>query len=464
MTRRILVAYLLLTAMVLVTLTVPLGLTFGARERERLLTSIERDGRVLAGEVDDAFETGDLGAVPGIVDDYVRQTGGRVVIVDADGRSVIDSSDPSGGPRDFSTRPEIAAALDGAFTSGDRDSTTLGESLSFVAVPIRHEGGVLGAVRVSYPTTTVDARTRSVWVRLATLGVTALAIAAVAGWIVARTLARPVTDLERAAESLAAGDLTARVPIGTGPPDLVRVAGSFNTMAERLQSLVESQRSFLADASHQLRTPLTALRLRIESLTDGRSATTDDVAAVRDEVDRLSGLVDALLAMARLDAQPGEVTDVVVGAIAAERVATWSPLADEHDVTLRLDDRSAGHPARAIAGGTEQILDNLISNAIEHSPAGTTVTVSVDLVGDGNTSALHLHVTDEGPGLTDAQMAKMFDRFWRGSSPSDGGSGLGLAIVRRLAEAAGGTASAERPPPGGLRVVVTLPTSADQTA
>ncbi len=490
-TRRILVSYLLMSLLILVMLTVPLGRNFADRERERLLTAIERDSRVLAAEADDAFESGDFSSLPALVERYVGETGGRAVMVNASGQAVIDSDDPDGPSRDFSTRPEIAAALEGRYTTGQRVSNTLGESLVYVAVPVVQEGEVLGAVRVTYPTTAVDHRTRAVWVELASLGAVVLGVVALGGWFVAATLARPIRRLEVAADELASGELSARVTVDHGPADLVRVARSFNAMADANQGLIESQRAFLADASHQLRTPLTALRLRLEALSESgddesggdesggdetgggqagavRSAEdqpavdrtvenrAEAVEAATAEVDRLSGLVDALLAMARLDAQPGRITTIDVGAVIDERVETWRPLADEQGVGLDLDGERAGVRARVVDGGLEQILDNLISNALDVSLPGASITVRVQSVG----AHVLVVVADQGPGLDEAQRARAFDRFWRGPNPADGGSGLGLAIVRRLAELSGGSATMEPGTEGGLRVVVTLPVSA----
>ncbi|MFN8051449.1 MAG: ATP-binding protein [Acidimicrobiales bacterium] len=467
MTRRILVSYLLMTVVILAMLTVPLGLSFASQERSRLFTAIERDARVLAATSDDAFENQDFTSLPALVKTYAK-TGGRVVMVNASGMSVVDSDDLTGASRDFSTRPEIASALVGHYQKGERESATLGSSLAFVAVPVQHDGKVLGAVRVSYPSTTVDARTRSVWIKLVSLGAATLVVVGAGGWFVARTLGRPILELEGAADALASGDLAARVPLADGPDDLVRVGNTFNTMADRLQTLVESQRSFLADASHQLRTPLTALRLRIESLTEGPAGEDADPAvvdAVMAEVDRLSELVDALLAMARLDAQPGRQQAVDVAAVVADRVATWSPLVDERGVSLVVDDHAGSVTVRVNEDGLEQILDNLISNAVDYCPTGSTVTVSTSNVPvAGGPPMVCIAVGDDGPGVTEAQLLRLFDRFWRG--PATGGettegSGLGLAIVRRIAEAAGGQASAYRVKPHGLRVEVTLPLRGD---
>ncbi len=458
MTRRILVSYVLMAVVILSILVLPLGLVFGARERDRLVTAIERDSRVLAAAGDDAFEAGRYDTLPDLVDQYRRQTGGRVVMVDADGRSIVDSGDPGGPTRDFSTRPEIAAALEGRFTTGERESSTLGESLYYVAVPVVHGSDVLGAVRVTYPGTTVTHRTRVVWLQLVSLSGVTLVLVAAAGWIVASTLSRPVRALEAASDRLAAGDLAARVDSEMGPEDLRRVGRSFNSMADRLEALLRSQRSFLADASHQLRTPLTALRLRIESLSasasspDGDALDAGELEAAEDEVDRLSNLVDGLLAMARLDDRPGAVEPVPVDAVIAERIEWWRPLADERGVDLVARTGAAGR-ASVVSGGLDQILDNLLANALEVAPSGSKVLVTSQAAGDRITVA----VGDEGPGMTDAQQQRAFDRFWRGPHSAPGGSGLGLAIVRALAEASGGTAFLRGADPTGVTVGVVLP-------
>ena len=468
MTRRLVAGYLAITVFVLVVLAVPLGVMFADRERERLTTAIERDARVLAATADDALESGQVGGLGPLAAHYQEQTGGRAVIVDSTGIALADSENPTDPTADFSTRPEITEALAGRFTSGQRASATLGHTLYYVAVPISHGDQVLGAVRVTYASDAVDDRVRRVWVQLGGLGAVVIVITGLGGWLMAMTISGPIRHVEAAADSLASGDLTARTTSDEGPAEVRRLSRSFNQMADQLSALIGAQRSFLADASHQLRTPLTALRLRLESLggsVEGGSvgASGADLEAADAEVDRLSNLVDGLLAMARIDAQTSEPTVIDVDPIVAERVDVWAPLADERDVDLVTDvitDQGADHRAdrprgraSAVGGSLEQILDNLIANAIEVAPAGSTVTVSTATTPTSVTVA----VTDAGPGLSAEQSVKAFDRFWRSPGAPPGGSGLGLAIVRQLAEASGGTATIEHPIPGGLRVVVNLP-------
>ncbi len=327
MVRRLLATYLTITAFVLAVVVVPLGLVFADREHDRLVFDIERDAQAVASLVEDALEAGSAPSIENLLADYA-DSGGRIVVVDAEGVSVADSDRPAGDRRDFSTRPEIAAALDGRRTSGTRDSETAGTGLLYVAVPVASGGVVHGAVRVTYPTSAVDARVSSMWLRLGALSAVVLATVALVGMVLARSVTRPVRRLEGAARQLAGGDLAARVEAGDGAPELRALAATFNLMADRLAHLVASHRRFVADASHQLRTPLTALRLRLETLEpDIPPVAGPKLQAALTETDRLARLVDSLLVLARSDAATAEISVVDLQAIAAERTASWQPVA-----------------------------------------------------------------------------------------------------------------------------------------
>jgi C4-dicarboxylate-specific signal transduction histidine kinase len=157
-TRRLLVTYLTITALALTALAVPLGLSFSRRERDRLYVDIERDAIVIASLVEDSLEEGETPQVDAVLADYRERTSGRIIVVDRDGVSVADSDGPEATPRDYSTRPEIQAALDGRRAEGTRRSSTLDENLVYVSIPVASAGQVLGAVRITFPTA---ARSRS---------------------------------------------------------------------------------------------------------------------------------------------------------------------------------------------------------------------------------------------------------------------------------------------------------------
>ncbi len=452
MTRRLLLTYLTITAFVLLILGIPLGINFANTEREQLAADIERDATVLATLVEDQLETGTGPEPLPVVVDYQDRTNGRVVVVDADGLAVADSTDPEGAPRDFSTRPEIDTALSGERSSGTRFSETLDQRIIYVAVPVASSGTVHGAVRITHDTAELDKRIRKNWLTLGLIGIVVLGAVTVVGFILARSVTRPVRALAVASGALAAGDLAARAEIDRGPPEVRALARQFNEMAERLEKLVGSQRAFVADASHQLRTPLTALRLRLENLesTAPAGASADLEAGTR-EVARLGRLVEGLLAIARAEGMRPERRPVDAATVARERVEAWAPLAEERGLHLTLD---AEHdaPALAVEGALDQVLDNLLDNAMEATPDGGTITVTVDTDEDGVT----IHVIDDGPGMSDDERSRAFDRFWRGAEGDAAGSGLGLAIVHQLVSASGGHVELHDAAPTGLDVVVRL--------
>lgn len=457
MTRRLLAGYLILTVVVLVVLMVPLGITHQHNLQEGLLLRMERDAGVVASLVQDDLRDPtpiNKAQVASIAYRYATQTRARVAVTGSTGSVIIDTAPPVPGQRTLSTRPEIQRALAGNVATGSRYSDTLGTDLLYVAVPIAASGKVYGVVRMTYPGSEIADRGRDYWLLL--LGVAAITLVAVAliGWLIARWVARPLARLEQGARAVGEGDLTTRARVDEGPPEVRALAHRFNVMVAQLQELVGSQEAFVADASHQLRTPLTAMRLRIENLghAAGDPAQGDADAALA-EVERLSRLVDSLLTLARADRRDEPVTVRDVSFIVTERATAWQDLAAESGVTI--DVRvEPGLRARLADGVLEQVVDNLVDNAVEASAEGTTVVVG-GLAVDGRVQVL---VTDQGRGMTPDERQHAFDRFWRSPrAEPGGGSGLGLAIVDRLVRGSGGEVRLEDAPGSGLRAVVVLP-------
>jgi signal transduction histidine kinase len=452
MSRRLLAGYLSLALVVLAALEIPLGVTYARNERTDLTGKVEHDATAVASLAEGTLEHGGgVRALARLAALYRSDTGGRIVIVDRRGRAIADSAPLPGESRSFASRPEIASALAGQTATGTRYSHTLRARLLYVAVPVASSGTVLGAVRITYPTSSVDARVRRYWLFLAAIAAIVLALAAAVGVVLARSTTRPLRDVENAAAAAGAGDLTARAPADAGPPEVRALAATFNEMVARLDQLVDSQRAFVGDASHQLRTPLTALRLRLENLeagTDGASR--EEVEGALAEVERLSRLVDELLVLARADAGTEIAVPIDVRAAILDRLDAWRALSAERGIEL--EPAVEGEPiARAAPDRIEQVLDNLLANAIEAAPEGSAVAVSAR----GEGAWVELHVRDEGPGMSAEERERAFDRFW--SRRSDGGgSGLGLAIVRRLVVSDGGTVELRAAAGGGVEAVVRL--------
>ena len=455
MTKRLLLSYLTITLIVLLLLEIPLGLFYSQREQERLEADVERDANVIATLYEDDLEAG-LPLDPTAAEIYAVRTGARVVVVDNDGISQVDTA--ADVPRDFSTRPEMAAALDGERTAGTRSSETLGTDLLFVAVPVASGGIVHGALRVTLDTSDVSARIRSFWFALAGVAAVVLLAVAVIGWVIARSVTRPLRELTDTASRFASGDLTVTPTAVAGPPEIQALDDTMTTMALQLDGLLRSHRAFVADASHQLRTPLTALRLRLENLqshlaeVERPAGIDDEVERAIDETGRLTELVTNLLQLARADDQPATAVEDL-RSLTRDRVDTWTAVAEERGVTLiGPSGDGAAIVVRTVPGAIEQILDNLLDNALLVSPRGAD--------GDGGTGNVRdlgtVTVVDHGPGLSDDDKRDAMRRFWRGDT-SRPGTGLGLAIVDALATATGGSATLGDTAGGGLTVTVTLP-------
>lgn len=466
MTRRLIVSFVSITALVLVLLEVPLGFTFASAERDRLETGVQHDAFALALRSEELLEHAEganraiaADELQVLADEYEDQQGGRVVFVDAEGDLVADSRPPDlpgtrpAEGRSFRSRPEIRTALGGDEVTGTRHSNTLNDDVLYVAVPIATGGVLHGVVRITYPLSFVNDRIRDTWLVLAGVGATVLFAVSLVSVLVARSLARPLESLEAGADSLGRGKLDTRVDVPAGPHELVTLARAFNTTAARLEQLLDAQQAFVADASHQLRTPLSGLRLRLENLQSALPpAQATDVDGALEEVGRLSMLVDGLLELARAEGHGSAPAVVDVHELATRRRDAWSALAEERNVRIELD-VPVSLRARVTPGRLEQVLDNLMNNALEVAPDGSAIRLGAKREGD----RVHVTVSDEGPGMTPEQQHRAFDRFWRLEDGDSSGSGLGLAIVRQLVISDGGDVSLANSPSGGLTATVSLP-------
>lgn len=459
MTKRLLLSYLGITIFVLLLLELPLAVFFQQREMDRLSADAERDAAVLASIYEEALEdSGPLDPNPAL--DYSGRTRARVVIVDLAGISVIDTE--AATDRDFSTRPEFDVALTGTRSVGIRHSDTLKTDILFVAVPVASGGEVHGALRLTLDTHEITEQIHRFWFGLVAVAAVVLAAVAGIGWAMARWMTRPIRHLQETASRFSSGDLAATVPDPSSPAELIVLEDSMNSMAAQLDQLIQQQRAFVADASHQLRTPLTGLRLRLENLQ--LDATSDaqeaEIERVIVEADRLSTLVNDLLLLSRADKMPDLVVDDLA-VLVADRVDTWTAVAEQEQITLTLRAPTSSVWVRVIRGGIEQVLDNLLDNAINACNPGGCVEVTIE----PDSAHPKLLIADDGPGLTRIQKTQAFDRFWR-ASPGGTGSGLGLAIVKSLVDASEASITLtdhypDREPPRGLRVVLTFIPSTD---
>jgi signal transduction histidine kinase len=441
-------AYVLLLA--ILALEVPLALNVSRRINAEVKAQAASEAQLVAasasGRQDEALDR--------IVGTAARQLGGRVIVVDEQGLLVADSAGEGLIGRSYRDRPELARALTtGRTAQGRRRSETLDEEVLFTAASIVDEGE-LGAVRITQSVDAIDERVRRDVLGLAAVGLAALAFGLLFAWVLASTLSRPLRALAGAARRVEAGDLEARAEPG-GAREQREVAEAFNDMTDRLGRVLAAQREFVANASHQLRTPLTGLRLRIEAaaLKADDPALGAELDAAEREAERLARLVSSLLTLAREGERPGPPRPVSLAEAARAAAERWEPqaagagtrlvvLGDEDVVALTSDEDVA------------IVLDNLLENALRYSPSGTQVAVHWHRDGD----RAILTIEDEGPGLAPGEETTVFERFARGSaSGGASGSGLGLPIVATLVRRWGGTASIRSRPGGGAQARIELP-------
>jgi signal transduction histidine kinase len=444
MARRIVLTMLALIGALLVTTVVPLGLITTGHERSSFRQDTIMSARTLAGLAEDrlADQPPAGTATMARAMAQARQAGEQVGVYSA-GRRLITGTD-GGAAIPAAT---LTSALHGRTVLDSRVDDRLR-----VTIPVRGDSGgaVVGAVVLSRSSAELEERVDVLWTWLGAVALAGLAAAAVAAIALARWVSRPLSDLDAAAQRLGGGALDTRSAAGNGPPEVRRLARNFNAMAGRLESLVHGSRATIADVSHQLRTPLAALRLRLDVLTqDSDAETAEELAGAQDEIARLSHLVDGLLALARAENVLVEPVSIRVDEVIRDRAAAWRPVAEERGVQLK-PSCLGPVPAMAGEGHLEQVLDNLLANALDAVPAGGHVQVSAAAEGEG----ARVVVADDGPGMTPRQQEMAFRRF---VSSTPGGAGLGLAIVHRLVTSNGGSTALSDTPGGGLTVTVTLP-------
>ncbi|MET9115412.1 HAMP domain-containing sensor histidine kinase [Streptomyces longwoodensis] len=321
-----------------------------------------------------------------------------------------------------------------------------------VASPVVRDGDVVAVVVLDSPTGSMRSRILHGWLLIGAGEVAAMLLAIGAALQLTGWVLKPVRVLDATTHDIATGRLKSRVAVGGGPPELRRLARSFNEMADNVEDVLEQQRAFVADASHQLRNPLAALLLRIELLAYELPEGNEEIASVQAEGKRLAQVLDDLLDLALAEHTEADLRTTDIGALAAERVAAWAPTARAKGVDLVGSCPPLTGWADPVA--LSSALDAVIDNAVKFTPDGECVEVSVAADGDSVTVV----VSDNGPGLTDEELARVGDRFWRsGRHQNVKGSGLGLSISRALLAAGGGSLSYGHHEPHGLTATVRVP-------
>jgi signal transduction histidine kinase len=280
----------------------------------------------------------------------------------------------------------------------------------------------------------------------------------IVGLVLSRGISRPLAELTSATRAVGAGNLDTRVPVRFGG-DARELAIAFNRMAEQLARSDELRRNLTADVAHELRTPLSVIRGKMEAVLDGvYPATSEHLQPILEETDLLTHLVEdlRLLALAEAGQLPLETLPMDLGDLLRDTQVNFGPQATDRDVTLALDLPRQLPPVQADWRRVAQVLGNLLINALRHTPQGGCVTLSA-AAGPG---VVRVTVADTGPGIPPEDLPYIFERFWRGEksrSRVGGGTGLGLAIARQLVELHGGSIGVDSTPGAGSAFWFTLP-------
>ena len=475
MTRRILLVLLAFTAVIIAGAMVPLALNAIAHDKssfdQATAGAARTDAAIAQTRLDEIFRANqgfgvtqaDAPLLTLLTD--VEQAGDGLLILESDGHVLADKHMPIGNWGGLAEQTDQAAQLANKLNQPVKPSMVTTGSQVVAAIAVYQAGAtrgpLVGTVLLSRSAAPLNHDILQLWVILGTIAVVAMLAAAVLAFTLARWVNRPLAGLDSTARRLADGNLASRAVVDSGPPELRRLGTTFNTMAGRLEALVHGNRAVIADVSHQLRTPLAALRLRLDLLaadTDPDPETTGhELVGALDELARLSRLVDGLLAVARAENVVPVPTAVDVAEVARERVVAWHPVADDRGIVLEAREAGRGAAwARASVlawigeGHLEQILDNLIANALDALNAGGHLTVAAAVT----TAGARITVADDGPGMSAEDRERAFLRF---TTSNPNGTGLGLAIVHRLVTSNGGTARLTETPGGGLTVVLNFP-------
>ncbi|MFK4088281.1 sensor histidine kinase [Kribbella sp. NPDC020789] len=428
---RLVASYVILVAIALALFTAPVAASSASILRSTLEQTAEREARLFAPLV---VRT-DPAARQAIVDrtrDFESATGSQVRLISAGTAGVNDS--------------QVAQALAG----GDPPARWSDDAVS-VVLPVKSDGRTVAAVQIVSPAANVNAQIAQIWRFRLLVGAAVLLATTAIAVLIASTIARPLKRLDAVARRIGDGDYSARAET-KGAPEIATLARTLNNSARQTDALLGSQRAFVADASHQLRTPLAAMRLTLDNIRD----TSDDpqlserIATVDAEIHRMSRMVEGLLTLARAESTTTAAQCVDLAEVVDARSSTWSAAMDDAGVTLRVD---IERPCKIIAtpGAMEQVLDNILSNALTAAPAGSTVVLRARR----NGPAVDLVIRDQGAGMTEEQRGRAFDRFWRAGPPGTG-TGLGLAIVRQLVEHDAGSVELLPADGGGLDVRISL--------
>ncbi len=436
-------------AMTLIAATLlPLGFVINGSHFSEYTSRLERQARSAVPELGDTLQA------PAVLAGRFP-VGGEVhaLLLSRLGQALTLPRDPGAFPPVALESREVRVALGGQAAS--RATTLADERRVLVAAPVARGGRVSAVLWLSAPLGPVDDLNGRTWAALGTIGAAAIVLAIVVAMAVSRQIARRLEMVAAGAERFAEGRLAEPIRV-RGDDEIAQLGSRLNEMAVRIERSVAVERDFVSAASHQLRTPLTAIKIRLEELgvlTGGDATAHEYVDEMTQEVDRLTNIASGLLRLAEVEGAP-EPEAVPAHEAVAQAIDRLRPLARKQEVELVLEDRAAGVAVVAPEGAFQEVVFNVLDNAVKYSSPGTKVEISLDR----EEGLLVVTAADRGAGVTQEEARRAFEPFYRARRlRSASGSGLGLAIGARLCRAAGATISLAPRPDGGTLAEIRWP-------
>ena len=414
------------TSAVIIAFLIPLAMLVRTLAEDRAMAGASQEAQGAATLVAGVKDEGQLTTLVDLIDQRAKRA---TSVLMPDG-TLIGTAPPESAA---SNAAVISRALTGeAFI-------LMGDKNAQVVVPVVTERGT-AVVRTAVSNNSLHEGVATAWLTFAGLGAVLMVLAVVAADLLGRRVSAPVSELAAVAHRLRAGELDARA-VPRGPVETVELANALNRLADRIGQLLTAEREAVADLSHRLRTPVTALRLDAEAVTEPELA-----GRLRGHIAHLERTVDAVVKDARRPVRSTVGRSCDAASVVRDRVTFWSALAADQDRSLSVSIPSEATPVAMDAADLVDVVDALVDNVFAHTPDGTDFAVSLT---GGDQLLVRLEVADTGPGAAGLDVAM------RGHSTADS-TGLGLDIVRRAAIAAGGELMISSSPSGGMLVVVTL--------
>jgi signal transduction histidine kinase len=469
--RQLYLSYLLITMLSLGAIG---GYTVSALHNfyyEQTSTDLESRARLIQHQAYHHFASVNIPELKRLAENLGQSGALRVTFIFPDGTVAGDSDEYPTHMDNHADRPEVMEALAGTAGSSVRYSTTVKSNLMYVALPVNQDDRLIGVVRLSIPLTVIDEALKGMLWKIVLAGLLIALAATPVSLYISRRISQPLSEMKDNAERFASGKLDSRIRV-EGPDDVIRLAEALNAMAaqlderiHRLRKLENVRRDFVANVSHELKTPITSIKGFVETLLNGALDNPEDskrfLEIVAGQADRLNAIIDDLLVLSRLEQDSGKVEIVIdeSGLKPVLEMAIQACALKASEKKIRVDlDCPDNIVARINPQLFEQAVINLVDNAIKYSLPSTQVRVEASV---GNTE-LKILVSDEGRGIEKEHFPRLFERFYRvdkDRSRQLGGTGLGLAIVKHIAQVHGGSVSVDSSVGKGSTFRIHLPAS-----